>query len=54
MDGRISYRKTIGPHAPERWHFNPQCPEYPTRNYIERSDLPPAENLCPKCAAPEE
>ena len=54
MDTRIHYRKAFGVSAPPVWHFNPYCPDYPASGYVERSDPPPAEDVCRKCAAPEQ
>ena len=52
MNTKIDYRKTFSRGARAAWHFNPDCPEYPTQIYIVRGDAPPANELCPMCADP--
>ena len=54
MDRRIRYRKAFGVSGQPVWHFNPGCPDYPTSEYVECDDAPAVQDLCRKCAAPEE
>jgi hypothetical protein len=38
--------------GPVIWHFNPDCPEYPTSEYVERTGMPSDKTLCRRCADP--
>ena len=31
------------------WHFSERCVDYPTRNFITRTDRPPDDELCARC-----
>lgn len=31
------------------WHFNQQCPNYPTRSFAIAEYPPPDDEVCPKC-----
>jgi hypothetical protein len=31
------------------WHFSERCADYPTRNFVTRTDRPPDDELCARC-----
>jgi hypothetical protein len=33
----------------DEWHFYPDCPGWPEVNYLEQSEPPDPEDLCPTC-----
>jgi len=33
------------------WHFHPECSDWPSVNYNERTDQPAEEELCQQCLA---
>jgi len=41
------YRRSID--RLDEWHFNAQCPNWPEVNYLEQSERPDPEDLCPDC-----
>ena len=41
------YRRNID--RLDEWHFHAECPGWPEVNYLEQSDVPEPEDLCPTC-----
>ncbi|HEX9443456.1 MAG TPA: hypothetical protein VGA73_05020 [Candidatus Binatia bacterium] len=41
------YRKQPGDGT--GWHFSPQCSQWPVKDYVERHDRPPIEDICDDC-----
>src|SRR5689334_21592093 len=50
MDNVIKYRKAYGPNLiATEWHFIPECTQWPTATFIDRTDPPSVDQLCPEC-----
>jgi hypothetical protein len=41
------YRRSID--RLDEWHFHPECHSWPEVNYLEQSEIPDPEELCPTC-----
>ncbi|MFA9459922.1 hypothetical protein [Thiohalorhabdus methylotrophus] len=52
----MSYRKSVFSYFDpvEIWHFHPDCPDWPARNYEERFWTPSHGQFCDRCVVESE